>query len=355
MDNKYVFMVQVSCMTFNHSPYIVDTMNGFCMQQTSFPFVCTIFDDFSTDGEQEEIKQYVKENFDLDDAIVSRNEETDDFVFCFARHKKNLNCFYAVYFLKYNHYSIGKDYRKYEYCKAFCEQVKYVALCEGDDYWTDCNKLQKQVDYMEAHPDFSMCFHTVQIEHDGKIIGNDRHSDTDRVYSTEKIIEAGGGFCATCSLLFRREYYYELPEFRRIAPIGDYPLQILLALKGKVFYFAQKMGVYRSGHAGSWTANQNKESYQALMDLKLKWMDALLDYTNGEYKDSVHFSCLYSMIRRYDEGVVPFEYVSNYIKNSRINVFHLDPSSRRFYLFMYVKYLYPNLYRLIQILFWKKQ
>lgn len=158
MDNKYVFMVQVSCMTFNHSPYIVDTMNGFCMQQTSFPFVCTIFDDFSTDGEQEVIKQYVKENFDLDDAIVSRNEETDDFVFCFARHKKNLNCFYAVYFLKYNHYSIGKDYRKYEYCKAFCEQVKYIALCEGDDYWTDPLKLQKQVDYMESHPQCGLIY-----------------------------------------------------------------------------------------------------------------------------------------------------------------------------------------------------
>ena len=348
MDNKYVFMVQVSCMTFNHSPYIVDTMNGFCMQQTSFPFVCTIFDDFSTDGEQEVIKQYVKEYFDLEDNSIVKNEETDDYMLTFARHKTNENCFFAVYYLKYNHYSIGKGYRKLDYCKELVEHAPYVALCEGDDYWTDPLKLQKQVDYLEKHPDCSMCFHTVEIERDGRIIGNDRHSDIDRVYSTEKIIEGGGGFCATCSLLFRSEYYEEFPEFRRIAPIGDYPLQILLALKGKIFCFTKEMGVYRSGHAGSWTANQNKESYQVLLDLKLKWMDAVLDYTDGDYKDSVHYSCLCSMIRRYDEGVIPFEDVRKYIKKSKINVFHLDFSSRKFYLFMYIKFVFPKLYRLSQ-------
>ena len=349
----YQFLVHVKCITFNHASYIIDTMDGFCAQKTTFPFICTIFDDNSTDGEQGAIKQYLEDNFDLDDASMGRNEETDDYVLIFARHKTNKNCFYAVYFLKYNHYSIGKGYRKLDYCKELVEHAPYVALCEGDDYWTNPLKLQKQVDYLEKHPDYSMCFHTVGIERDGIIIGNDRHSDTDRVYSTEKIIEAGGGFCATCSLLFRREYYYELPEFRRIAPIGDYPLQILLAIKGKVFCFTKEMGVYRSGHAGSWTANQSKESYRALLDSKLKWMDALLDYTNGEYKDSVHFSCLCSMIRRFGEGVVPFEYVSNYIKKSRINVFHLDPSTRRFYLFMYVKFSFPKLYRLAQKLFWK--
>ena len=353
MKEQPNYMVHVTCITFNHAPYIVYAMNGFCKQKTTFQYVCTIFDDYSTDGEQEVIRKYLQEHFNLEDKSVVRNEETDDYLLTYARHKTNENCFFAVYYLKYNHFSIGKGYRKLYYCKDLVEHAPYVALCEGDDYWTNPLKLQKQVDYLEAHPDYSMCFHTVGIERDGIIIGNDRHSDTDRVYSTEKIIEAGGGFCATCSLLFRREYYYELPEFRRIAPIGDYPLQILLAIKGKVFCFTKEMGVYRSGHAGSWTANQSKESYRALLDSKLKWMDALLDYTNGEYKDSVHFSCLCSMIRRFGEGVVPFEYVSNYIKKSRINVFHLDPSTRRFYLFMYVKFSFPKLYRLAQKLFWK--
>ncbi len=60
------FMVNVSCMTYNQAPYITETMNGFCIQQTSFPFVCTIMDDCSTDEEQEVIKLYLKENFDLE-------------------------------------------------------------------------------------------------------------------------------------------------------------------------------------------------------------------------------------------------------------------------------------------------
>lgn len=346
------YKVHVSCMTFNQAPYIADSMDGFCMQKTTFPFVCTIFDDASTDGEPEVIQQYLQKHFDLEDRSVFR-KETDVFSLVYARHKENANCFFLVVYLKYNHYSKGIGRKKLDYVKDWTDGVPYIALCEGDDYWTDPNKLQMQVDYLDAHPDYSMCFHTVEIERDGRIIGNDRHSEVNRVYSTKKIIEAGGGFCATCSLLFRREYNEELPEFRKIAPIGDYPLQILLAIKGKVFCFTKEMGVYRSGHAGSWTANQSKESYRALLDSKLKWMDALLDYTNGEYKDSVHFSCLCSMIRRFGEGVVPFEYVSNYIKKSRINVFHLDHSTRRFYLFMYVKFSFPKLYRLAQKLFWK--
>ncbi|MBR4365861.1 MAG: glycosyltransferase family 2 protein, partial [Bacteroidaceae bacterium] len=81
------FIVRVSCMTFNHAPYIEDAMNGFTMQETTFPFVCTIIDDASTDGEQEVIKKYLQEHFDLEDSSVVRNEETDDYVLTFARHK----------------------------------------------------------------------------------------------------------------------------------------------------------------------------------------------------------------------------------------------------------------------------
>ena len=71
-DKKY--LVRVSCMTYNHAPYIVDAMNGFCMQETDFPFVCTIMDDASTDGEQEVIKKYLTDHFDLNDQTIVRNE-----------------------------------------------------------------------------------------------------------------------------------------------------------------------------------------------------------------------------------------------------------------------------------------
>ena len=78
MDN-YKYMVQTRCMTYNHAPYILEAMNGFCMQKTTFPFVNVIVDDDSTDGEPEVIEKYLQEHFDLDDSAVVRREETDDY------------------------------------------------------------------------------------------------------------------------------------------------------------------------------------------------------------------------------------------------------------------------------------
>lgn len=158
MDIK--FKVFVNCMTYNQSGYIGDAMNGFCMQETNFPFVCTIVDDASTDGEQEVIKKYLQEHFDLEDSSIVRNEETDDYVMVYARHKTNLNCFFAVYYLKYNHY---KKKSVMPYVQKWHEYAKYIAKCEGDDYWTEPRKLQIQYDYLESHPDIVLSCHRFSI------------------------------------------------------------------------------------------------------------------------------------------------------------------------------------------------
>ena len=97
------FKVTVSCMTYNQSKYITDTMNGFTMQQTDFPFVCTIVDDASTDGEQEVISKYLEENFDFSDDSVAYHKETDYAHITYAQHKTNKYCFFAVLYLKENH------------------------------------------------------------------------------------------------------------------------------------------------------------------------------------------------------------------------------------------------------------
>ena len=156
------FLVQVNCMTFNHASYIEDAMNGFIMQETKFPFVCTIVDDASTDGEQEVIEGYLKEHFDLEDKAIVQQEETDDYVRTFARHKSNYNCYFVVLFLKYNHYSIKKNKKQY-----FQERLvsKYVAICEGDDYWIDPLKLQKQVDFLEKNSSYNMVYTKYKEDH----------------------------------------------------------------------------------------------------------------------------------------------------------------------------------------------
>ncbi|MBQ3738532.1 MAG: glycosyltransferase [Bacteroidales bacterium] len=153
------FLLRVSCMTFNQSAYITDALNGFVMQQTSFPFVCTIVDDASTDGEQEVIREYMEEYFDMQDGSIAYDKDTDYGRVFFARHKNNRNCYFAVVCLKENHY---KKKSKTRYIVDW-RNTKYVAICEGDDYWTDPLKLQKQVEFMEEHEECSVCSHRFNV------------------------------------------------------------------------------------------------------------------------------------------------------------------------------------------------
>ena len=152
------FKLYVCCFTFNHSRFIEDTMNGFCIQQTNFPYVCIIVDDASTDGEQDIIQNYIEQHFAINNEKKVRKVETKDYVMTFVQHRDNLNCFFAVYLLKYNHYSIHKS--KMQYYAEFANNVSYSALCEGDDYWIDPHKLQIQFDYMESHSECTMTCHS---------------------------------------------------------------------------------------------------------------------------------------------------------------------------------------------------
>ena len=93
------FKVCCRCFAFNQAKYITDAMNGFTMQQTQFPFVCTIVDDASNDGEQEVIKKYVEENFDFSEGSDAYHKETDYAFITYAQHKTNKNCYFAVLYL----------------------------------------------------------------------------------------------------------------------------------------------------------------------------------------------------------------------------------------------------------------
>ena len=156
IKNSYNFFLYVECTTFNHAGFVKDALNGFCIQKTDFPFVCIILDDASTDGTQNVIKEYVFAHFN-----VTSKEDNDDYTLLFAQHKENESCFFAAYFLKYNHYSIGKS--KQCYLDAWNIDCKYMAICEGDDYWTIPEKLQIQVNYLEEHPEITLSCHRYTI------------------------------------------------------------------------------------------------------------------------------------------------------------------------------------------------
>ena len=253
-NNTEAYLVYVKCMTFNHAPYIVDAMDGFCIQNTNFPYVCVVIDDASTDGEQDEIRNYLQDNFDLEDTNIVRNEETEDYVLTFARHKTNHNCFFAVYLLKYNHYSIRKS--KDLYLKEWKDNCKYIALCEGDDYWTDSDKLQIQVNFLESHSDYSMCFHDVHIKAEkGRewydVFGKLENRDYTGV---ENLIKWSG---PTCSMVLRNEVYDSIPMNPKFT-MGDNVLVLTSSQLGKVRCIPKKMGVYRLTPT-SWIGGQSNK------------------------------------------------------------------------------------------------
>lgn len=280
MEQKhYKWMVRVSCMTFNHAPYITDALNGFTMQETTFPFVCTIIDDASTDGEPEVIRKYLQENFDLGDKSVVRNEESDDYVLCFAQHKTNKNCYFAVLWLKYNHYSIKKT--KKPYIAEWHENAKYIAICEGDDYWIDSRKLQMQVDYLENNKD---CI----LVHTNYAVSDIKKGEFQHHGSSNFTISEGSGVAETffdqCWVRTLTVCYRNIPHVFDVnlppnAFNGDIFIYFILAQKGKFHFIDKETGVYRRlPESASHTSSEVK---RWAFKTKLKNLDYFMaDYMN---------------------------------------------------------------------------
>ena len=226
------FKVCVSCFTFNQSMYITDAMNGFTMQLTSFPFVCTIVDDASTDCEQEVIRRYVEDNFDFSEGSVAYHKETDYANITYAQHKANKNCYFAVLYLKENHYSQNKPKRVYlSEWRDICE---YEALCEGDDYWTHSGKLQMQVSFLDYHLDYGL------VHTDYNLTKGKRNHNT-IIYPDGKAfpdVLIRGIRVGTATAMYRLSTYKLIPKFflHKGWPMGDYPLWIEIAHASKIYY-----------------------------------------------------------------------------------------------------------------------
>lgn len=237
------FKVCARCFTFNHAKYITDTMNGFTMQRTDFPFVCCIVDDASTDGEQDVIMNYVREHFDLSEGSGYYQKETDYAHITYAQHKTNKNCYFAILLLKENHYSQHKSRRPY--LTEWTDGVPYEAICEGDDYWIDAYKLQKQFEVMEANPHCSCCTHQTLIVRDGKETDEVFHTLNKTIYKLEDLL--GGRRFHTASYLFRATPY--IKDFPKVVS-GDKALILLFASIGDIYCLHETMAVYRKTTAG---------------------------------------------------------------------------------------------------------
>lgn len=241
MDHK--FLVSAYCFTYNHAPFIKYTLDGFCSQKTTFPYLCIIVDDASTDRNDIEIANYVNTYFDktVEGAF---QEETEDYISIYAQHKTNLNCWFTIILLKYNHY--GKK-AKGPYISKWTESSKYLAACEGDDFWISPEKLQEQVMFLENNPDYVLV-HTdaivvnqysqeIKCRKPSRISGN----------ATEYLLKYGN-FVTTASTCFRN-HRKECNDIIKNIPfplmLGDLPTWIILSTYGKFKFINQEMVAYR--------------------------------------------------------------------------------------------------------------
>lgn len=246
MNSTKSFLVCIKCSTYNHADYISKTLDGFAMQQTDFPYVCTIVDDASNDGEQDVILGYMSEHFILDDVSIARKEETDDYKLLFTRHQENPNLYVAAIMLKYNHYKISKS--KLPYIKEWTANAKYLAHCEGDDYWTDPRKLQMQVDYLESHDECNLVYTDVSSYYqkdDTMIEGFFGRGAYRHIKNTHKDMVLWGWFLAPCTWVYRNGII-KLPEV--LSPnmfYGDLFWALSLSENGTLYYFNKITAVYR--------------------------------------------------------------------------------------------------------------
>lgn len=217
-------VVAIRCTAYNHEEYLRDALEGFLKQKTDFPFVAIVHDDASTDTTTEIIKEYAAKYPDIILPI----------------------------FEKENQYSQRNGSLSRIMDKA-CEVTgaKYIALCEGDDYWTDPLKLQKQVSFLESNKDYSMCFHRVEIKREGISDNLNMYNVVkDREYTANEIFEKW--IIPTCSAVFKFDIFTLQPSHPDFL-VGDNVLWATCLSEGKIRGLHESMGVYRRVSSG-WTA-----------------------------------------------------------------------------------------------------
>ena len=170
MERDVKYMVATRCMTYNHAAFIEETLHGFAIQETIFPVIYIIVDDASTDGEQDVLRRWADDNMVLKNGCEMWQKKPYGSL-AFAPLKNKPLSTIAILLLNENHYQARNGYKKSEYMAEWTAISKYFAMCEGDDFWTDSYKLQKQVDYMESHPNisYSCTRYNILNQNDGEI------------------------------------------------------------------------------------------------------------------------------------------------------------------------------------------
>lgn len=220
--------VTIFCPAFNQGLYIREALEGFVSQRTSFDFEVIVHDDASTDETAEIIKEYENKYPSLIHGIYQKQNQYSQRIDVFSNYVAPL------------------------------ARGKYIALCEGDDFWISINKIQAQFNYMEQHPECALCgCAALQIRaSDGCCFGVLGISDKEQILSGEEMFDAEKTFLPTCSLFYRKSVLLESYEnqFRDGCPVGDYPGRVFAGTRGTVYFSPEIMAAKREGSIGSYSA-----------------------------------------------------------------------------------------------------
>lgn len=272
------YKVYVKSITYNQSQYIEDCLKGVAMQYTHFPIVHHIIDDCSTDGEQQTILSYIERECDSKSIQYYDNEVCQIVI---SVYKNNPNCTLVAYLLKKNLFH--NEPEKQKLCTPWRKVCKYEALCEGDDYWTDYAKLEKQVDFLESHDDYTLIGGNANIcTADGKFLKTFSNMTSDDI-SMDSIIKSWT--IPTASILYRTKINDRIPYIKN-APQGDIIIQMACADIGRCRYDSAVCCVYRWLVPGSSTArvrNNQLDYYQRHYDMWVK----LNEYFEFKYDKAI--------------------------------------------------------------------
>lgn len=244
-------LLSVRLMVYNNEPYIREALDGILMQQVGFPYEIVIGDDFSTDGTPEILRDYAARYPD----IIRLLERPADG--SYAKDRKRLGRIHNFVDIV-NH------------CRG-----KYVAILDGDDYWTDPQKLQIQVDFLESHPEYSLCFHQAIERHDDgtEKLTNEGHPET----TDGAFLLDTGWHIRSASVVFRKDQLFGWPDWIYSIESMDYNLQCMLTRNGqKIGFIERPMCVYRI-HDAAVSARINKD-YLVIMNRNRYLLECIRSY-----------------------------------------------------------------------------
>lgn len=254
-------LVSICCITYNHEEYIKDALEGFLMQETDFPFEVLIHDDASTDRTADIIREYEKKYPE----IIKPIYQTE------------------------NQYSQGLRTAKNNYVRA---QGEFIATCEGDDYWIDKHKIQKQVNILRIETNCNVCFHeSYQKTNDGRILKARIHKGKARLLSPENIIIHSGITMPTASIMFRGTILDKMinPVFQKPRySYGDTYLRAVTSYPNGAYYLNEFMSVYRVNSKSSvqriYKLSNEKKFLKIRDDLIYRtYIDKMTDYNYNQY------------------------------------------------------------------------